>query len=530
MKAMARLALLLKIQAYRFCGINSLIHGHDRRQRRRAMGTLALALLLVAMAAGYSALYAQAMVEMGAQALIPRGFALIVSALALFAVAFVGPQQLFGGSDLRLLRAMPVTTAEIVISRLLPVLAAEGAFALLIGVPAGSVYALHGAGTGGGVRLVLALLLMPAIPTAVALAIGVLAAWLAKGFRHRELLIAGLNIALFLAVMIGVSALGFSAAQGTLTESMIRVVMRRFDELFVGLYPPADWAAEAAMGKTGAWLPLIASALAALALLTGTAVASFSRIADALAAGERMRRGKTKEIRPRMPLWALYQKEARRYVSSSIYLMNTSAGWLMLLIAVGFVATSNVERVMEPLRAALPEGIPLLALLPLIPALMAGMSQTTGSSISLEGQQMEAMRAYPVAMRDWLGAKLLLSLTSAAPVLAICCAAVTVKLRLTGVQALLLLVFPLSSALLDGVLGLAFNLKFPRFDWEKEINVVKNSLSVTLSLLAGMLLPIAIGALAFLLRAPQGVIAAASVVQTLCAVGLFLYLTGKRMP
>ena len=47
----SELGLLLRIQAYRFCGVNALRHGHDRRQRRRAMGALCLGLGLAAMAA-----------------------------------------------------------------------------------------------------------------------------------------------------------------------------------------------------------------------------------------------------------------------------------------------------------------------------------------------------------------------------------------------------------------------------------------------------------------------------------------------
>ncbi|MDO5378961.1 MAG: hypothetical protein Q4G52_11560, partial [Clostridia bacterium] len=332
------------------------------------------------------------------------------------------------------------------------------------------------------------------------------------------------------AVMIGISALGMSAARGMLSQSVVTVFMRRFGDLLSGLYPPADWAAEAAAGRAGAWLPMIASALAALALLTAAAVSGFSRIADALAAGERAGRGRARAIRPKAPLLALYQKEVRRYTSSSIYLMNTSAGWLMLLLAAGCIALTNVESVTALLRAALPEEMPLFSLLPLVPALMAGMSQTTGCSISMEGRQMEVMRSYPVAMRDWLGAKLLLSLTSAVPVLGICCAVFSAKLKLRGGEAMLLLLFPLSSALLCGVLGLAFNLAFPRFDWEKEMNVVKNSLSVTLSILTGMLLPIAVGALCIATGRVQSVMAAACAVQTVCAALLFGRLTRARMP
>lgn len=530
MNAMTRLSLLLRIQAYRFCGVNSLIHGHDKRQRRRALGALGMALLLAALAAGYSAMFALALADAGLAEMIPHLFALAVSVLAFSAVALLGPEQLFGGGDLPSLRAMPVTTAEIVASRLLAVLAAELAFALLIGVPAGVVYGLRGAGVGGGVRLAAALCMAPAIPTAAALAIGVLAAWLARGFRHRALVVAVLNIALFLAIMAGTAALSLSAATGALTQSAMLLLTRRFGALLSGIYPPADWVAEATLGRAGGGAQLVLSALAALLLLTAGATAGFARIADALASGEQVKRGKARAIRPKPPMLALYQKEARRYASSSIYLMNTSAGWLILLLCIGFVAVMDTEGMMGALRAALPEGIPLFSLLPLVPALMAGMSATTGCSVSMEGKQMETMRSLPVSMREWLGAKLLFSLTPAIPICCLCGAVLAVKLRLIAAQTLLLLAFPLCSALLDGVLGLAFNLKFPKFDWEKEMSVVKNSLSVTLSIVAGMLIPVGVGALAVWTGSAPLVLLAACAAEAVCAALLFGRLTRRTMP
>ena len=88
---MRETALLLRIQLCRLGGVNSLIHGHDRRQRRRAVATLALTLMLAVMAAGYSAGLAAALAEAGAAGAIPQVFALAVSALALSAVMLKGP-------------------------------------------------------------------------------------------------------------------------------------------------------------------------------------------------------------------------------------------------------------------------------------------------------------------------------------------------------------------------------------------------------------------------------------------------------
>ena len=57
-----------------------------------------------------------------------------------------------------------------------------------------------------------------------------------------------------------------------------------------------------------------------------------------------------------------------------------------------------------------------------------------------------------------------------------------------------MLLAPLANALLTGAVGLALNLRFPRLDWEKEVEAVKQGASVLLTLLIGMLAPLACGA------------------------------------
>ena len=142
----SELGLLLRIQAYRFCGVNALRHGHDRRQRRRAMGALCLCLGLAAMVAGYSAMFALMLAEIGAADAIPQILAMAAAAIALVVVMTKGPELIFGGQDVASLRAMPVRTGTIVLSRMIGVLLPLLGTALLMGVPAAIVYAMNGEG------------------------------------------------------------------------------------------------------------------------------------------------------------------------------------------------------------------------------------------------------------------------------------------------------------------------------------------------------------------------------------------------
>ena len=526
----SELGLLLRIQAYRFCGVNALIHGHDRRQRRRAMGSLCLSILIVAMAVGYSAMFSLMLCDLGAADVLPLLLALVSAGVTFVIVGMTGPECIFGGKDAPALRAMPVRTGAIVLSRMIGVLLPELALALLMGVPTAIVYAMHGAGAAAGVRLVLAVCLAPAIPAAVALLLGTVIARLTLRMRRRAVITAVLSIVLVLAVLSGTMAMGLAAGRGTLTESMMLVVLGRFSQLLSGLYPPADWVAAAARGSASAWLWLIGTAALALLATLVLATRGFARINDGLSTGTARGRRETRRIRAASPLRSLYRKERMRYLSSTIYLMNTSVGWLMLLMATAALCLVEVKPYLSLLSVVPGVGGQVLWLLPLVPAVLGGMACPTACSISMEGRQIELMRALPVRMRHWLGAKLLLHLTLAVPSILLFAAVVAVRLALSPGQTALLVAYPLSAALMIGALGLVLNLRFPRFDWTQEVEAVKNGLSVLLTMFTGMLVPIGVGALAFWLGNAPVVLGVACAAQAAAAAGLWAFATTRRMP
>ena len=524
------LGLLLRIQAYRFCGVNALIHGHDRRQRRRAMGALCLGLGLAAMAVGYSAMFALMLAEIGAADAIAQVLAMAAAAIALVVVMTKGPELIFGGQDVATLRAMPVRTSAIVLSRMIGVLLPELGVALLMGVPAAIVYAMHGAGEAAGARLVLALCLVPAIPTALALLLGTVIARLTLRMRHRSIVAAALSIVLVLAVLSGTLAMGLAAERGTLTESMMLVMLGRFSQLLSGLYPPADWVAAAARGSASAWLWLIGTAALALLATLVLATRGFARISDGLSAGTARGRRETRRVRAASPLRSLYRKERMRYLSSTIYLMNTSVGWLMLLMATAALCLVEVKPYLSLLSVVPGVGGQVLWLLPLVPAVLGGMACPTACSISMEGRQIELMRALPVRMGHWLGAKLLLHLTLAVPCIALCALVTALRLGLSAGQAALMAAYPLSASLMVGMSGLALNLRFPRFDWTQDVQAVKQGMSVLLTMLIGMLVPIGVGALAVWLCAVPAVLCTACAVKLAAAAAMWALLVRARMP
>lgn len=524
------IALLLRIQLFRLGGVNSLIHGHDRRQRRRALGVMGISLLLCAMAAAYSGMIAFALAQMGAGEMIPQVLALAGAMLTLAVMLMKGPEWIFGGGETLTLRAMPVRTSSIVISRVLGVMGPEIGFALLIGTPAAAVLVQHGWNVGFGVRLILALCLIPAIPMAVGLLLGIVVAHVTLRLRHRALAGALLSGAFVLAGMYGAFSLGFAAESGRLTDAMMLVLTRRFAQLLTGLYWPADWTLRAAQGEAGAWLLLTSTAALALAALCAFATIGFERVCDGLNSGSVRRKVKRAGRHSKSPLFALYEKEWARYTSSSVYMMNTAMGWVIYAVMTAAVCLMEMDWILAMIAGAGVLVGDILLLIPLIPGMLAGMSETTAAAISLEGRQMDWMRAAPVRMCDWLGAKLLVNMTLAVPVSLLCGALVSWRLSLGAVGSALMVLFPMLSALLVGEIGLMMGLCFPRFDWENETQVVKNGLATTLTILMAMVFPLVIGGLALWINDIGRVMMAVCAAYALMSVVLWRALCRMRMP
>lgn len=522
--------LLSRIQLLRFAGINSLIHGHDRKQRLRALGVTAIWLLIGCLAALYPVVFVWTLSEVGAMDVIPRAYALVIAMITLMTIVMKGPQLIFGGGDTEQLRAMPVRTGAIVLSRMLAVLVPEVLLALLVAVPTAIACASCGMEAGQAARLAAALLFIPAIPTALALLIGVAVSYVTRRLRHRALVSGVLSIALLVGVMGIAVGLGFGAGTGAMTDAMLMVLFGRFADLLAGLYPPADWVAQAAQGSASAFIWLAVTALIALGAAGVLSALGFGRIVDALSSSGAKRASRAGRMRRRPPLMALLSKEALRLVSSGVYMMNVLVGHIMVLLSAAAVLMIDVRPYL-PVLALLPEwGGQLYALLPLLPALMAAMAPLTACAVSLEGEQMELMRAMPVSMRTWLGAKLLLDLAIAVPALLLSCAVFCVRLALTPAQCLLMMIYPLCTAAFSGVFSLMMNLCFPKFDWTQETQVVKQGVAVFLSMLVGMLSQIAVGLIAVITGLGAVVVWIAAGVQAALAAAGFAWMCHWRMP
>lgn len=169
-------------------------------------------------------------------------------------------------------------------------------------------------------------------------------------------------------------------------------------------------------------------------------------------------------------LCALYRRDARRYVTSRIYITNTAMGMLLLVVLSYLIAYTDAESTLEDLGQLMPV---IAGILPFFVSFFVGMSSTTSVSLSLEGRTRWILGTAPLRAWDIFLPKILLNLTVILPLEVISIALLSTGLGITGIDLALLVAVPTAYALLIPALGMCMNLRFPRYDWTSEYYAVK---------------------------------------------------------
>ena len=185
----------------------------------------------------------------------------------------------------------------------------------------------------------------------------------------------------------------------------------------------------------------------------------------------------------------LYKREFKRYFSSSIYVLNTMINEVLLVVfTILIVARQGLAlHIVQLIGQEFGIQEMSMAMLGIAISLLMVMGCTTASTISLEGKQISLLKSFPVSITTIFKAKIVVNLTLSLTALIICLPLIFFVLPFTIVEMILTTWLTITYSVFSALLGLICNLKFPVFNWQTEANVVKQSISVAVSLLGGML-------------------------------------------
>jgi ABC-2 type transport system permease protein len=503
---MLRQILLLCRPAFiNLMGVNEARYGRDPAKRRRQLLLFAAFAFLGVVAVLYVGAFCVGLGVLGLARAIPGYMAVVLSLVVLIFTFFKAGPLIFDVGLYQRQIVLPVAPAAIVASRFLTMYVMDAALSLLILIPAAAVYAwFEHPGAAFYAMMAGGALLLPLLPLTAASILGALIQAAAGRMRHKNAVV----IVLSFAVTLGVMAVSFLApakletvsaqALGALGETLMTQLFRA--------YPPARLFSD---GVTGAApLPYLLFALLSVGVCAAFVVLTarrFSKICTALESRSAAKRYTLGDQVQKSALRALYQKEFRRYFASSVYVLNTLMGEVLLVITGAALCFFGLDSV----KAALGMGLAMEDAVPVVLGLIAGMTPTTSCALSMEGRQWWIVKTLPVREKTVLDSKILVQLTLALPSCLVASALAAAGLRPGAAQGVWVFAVPAAFALFSAVFAMAVNVKMPVMKWDAETTVVKQSGSVLVAMLGSFLAAACAIAAMFLLPQARAVLPAA---------------------
>ncbi len=404
-----------------------------------------------------------------------------LSAIASFMFSFFSTGTvLYGYKDYDMLSSMPIKSSAIVLSKLFYMYLADVAFTLLFTIPAAANYAAFGGVLDGAAILAIIIFAIFAsmITLAISVIIGTLASVIGSFFRKKNII----QTIVFALVFVGIFALSFfSGLEGSEggTSALENGVVTK-------LYFLTPLAIK---GMTDIKYSLIFAGinLVSLFAVTGFVCLTYKKLNIVVTAKRTNKKFRLGNYKGKSTFAALLSRERSKFFSCPMYVINCLMGAIIsIVVAIGFVVVIRIlaEEVPEVVAAS----ATFTAFAPAIFAFSYVLAPSTSCSISLEGNSFWAIRTMPVRLNSLFNAKMLLCFIIFAISAVVSSLVIGIGLSYEIADILLLLLNGLSVTAFASASGLLVNILLPKMNWDNENQVVKQSASVFVTMIAAFVL------------------------------------------
>ena len=479
---------MCSIEIKNIWGINVLKHTKDPVEQKRMKWLFVTIVVVILYLMFYIGSMSYGFVTMGVGEIVPSYFimlsVIVVFGFSIFQVGGI----LFRGNGYQVLASLPVSTSAIVAGRFARLYLESLAEACLIMIPGNLVYAfLQKPGWSFYVNGLISILILPMIPLSLATFIGVLITGFASGMKHRAVWETILSVGFVLAILGGISWLGGGSTE--LTSESIKIALEKTMENFGRFYPPAVLLGQGMV--RGSFLSVLLVAfisVTVLMIVIGISGHFFHSICCKLQEAASKKTSAISEIGidnvgQRKLFGSLIIRDARRYLASSVYMINTIMG--PVLGAIGSIALLFVD--IPKVMGNIPVHINIQPAMVFFVSGIFCMMNATSTSVSMEGKEWWILKSLPLSSKMILDSKLCFNLILIAPFYLISQIFLGIVFGGAVIEILWSAVIMLLFILCSCVGGLTANLKFPKMEWDNEVVVVKQSASAAVGGLTGAL-------------------------------------------
>ena len=416
-------------------------------------------------------------------------FVILTTILTLIEGIYKSSGLLFNCKDDNLLLSLPIKKSTVLFVRIFKFYVFELLYNSLFLIPAMLVYARY-INVGIVYYLVsfIAILLLPIIPIVISCIIGGFISLASSKFKMKNIA----QIVITMLFLLGVFYASFNLQNliGDMTKNASNI-----NNVITKMYYPA-----------GAYVKLVTNfKLQDLILFIGINVLLFvasifilSKIyfktnSNIKNIKTNSRKSNKYRIKVNNPIRSLIKKEFNRFINSPVFVINAGFG-LILFLVISIVGCIKYNDLVD---ALILQGVPITMeqLNSYIPAILFGlicfaslMSSITSSMISLEGKSFSILKSLPVKPFKIILSKILTAVLIMIPFILIGDLVVFINFRFNFIEVLVIIMSSFILPVVAETIGIIVNLKYPKMDAENDTEIVKQSMSSMIAVLAGMFL------------------------------------------
>ncbi len=464
-------------------GINEARISQDNTKKRYFRRNIFTYVFLTLLLVFYSANYSVSLLNEKTIQYIPVMALIEVSGyIVLFAFLRAG-NEIFNTESYEKLIVLPLKPRSIIQSRFLAMLLENELYALAIYLPAIIVYGTHASMTALAVFITILLALLVALfPLTVASLLGTLLTGLFARLKHQNLINSIFMMLLMLAIVVGSFFLSPTQAN-TNTDAYYQNLANSFAQINK-YYFMGRWFSSAIVSSS--WLDALYFALVSLGtyiIFVLICTALFVPISQKLKGSfsKKQYHFDSKKMKRTSAVKAFLAKDLKMYLNSRSYLVNTIFG--SLLAIVGVIVYAIMKKGYDYSKLT----FNFESLVPFIIGLLLTMSVTTSISLSFEGKNWWLSLTLPVSNKTIYESKILMDVIVSLPGYLISTIVLACVMPFSIAGYIFLFLVPLIYIVFSAVVGLLINIRYPRFDWNSENEVVKSSSSLLFSMLLGII-------------------------------------------
>ena len=497
------LKILLK---NRFLALMDKFTGQSKAKKAATVGVLAAEivlgiLLLVAAAYGVSALFGNLCAALAASGYtwvfygIAAGVAFIA---ALMLTMFYAQGAIFEAKDNELLLSMPIPPSAILASRMGTLYFLNFLVSFVALAAAGYTVGTKGGGIalGSVVILFLCALLLPLLSTTLTCLLGWAVSAITRRMRNKT------PMQLFLSL---IAVVAFYLVLNNVNGHMQAIQERSHDlaAAFRGSVYPL-YALGTAIANCD-WMQLLifaAICIIPFALVVLILSKSFIKIVTARSTAKKQKYEAT-SLKSNGLVWALTKKDLTRFFNSAPYMLNTGLGLLYVVgLSVYSVISHNelIEGILKQATKIQNPGAFAAVIAAFVLSWLAGVTNTSGPSISVEGKNLWILKSMPLRAKEILTAKTLSHLVLAVPVSLFSSLLFLLCIPSPSTAgAVILFLMPVLANIFCALAGVISNLYFGKLDHPSIAKAAKSTSSALIPLILTTLATAGPGALFLLI-------------------------------